>query len=132
MGPFCSRRGRDLNPRESFKPPTRLAGERLRPLGHLSGSAGQAGDARLSEAEWGVSVNLRYRSIGGQEPTLNTDDMGADFAEDLDESVEPPTRGKAWMQIVLVSLGIFVVGTSLLVVLWLLFTSTLALIQAVI
>jgi hypothetical protein len=31
------RRGRDLNPRGSFKPPTRLAGERLRPLGHLSG-----------------------------------------------------------------------------------------------
>ena len=31
-----SRRGRDLNPRGSYKPPTRLAGERLRPLGHLS------------------------------------------------------------------------------------------------
>ncbi len=30
------RRGRDLNPRGGFKPPTRLAGERLRPLGHLS------------------------------------------------------------------------------------------------
>ena len=30
------RRGRDLNPRGSSKPPTRLAGERLRPLGHLS------------------------------------------------------------------------------------------------
>ena len=30
------RRGRDLNPRGSYKPPTRLAGERLRPLGHLS------------------------------------------------------------------------------------------------
>ena len=30
------RRGRDLNPRGGFQPPTRLAGERLRPLGHLS------------------------------------------------------------------------------------------------
>ena len=31
------RRGRDLNPRGGSTPPTRLAGERLRPLGHLSG-----------------------------------------------------------------------------------------------
>ncbi len=30
------RRGRDLNPRRGLKPLTRLAGERLRPLGHLS------------------------------------------------------------------------------------------------
>ena len=30
------RRGRDLNPRRGYKPLTRLAGERLRPLGHLS------------------------------------------------------------------------------------------------
>jgi hypothetical protein len=30
------RRGRDSNPRESFSPPTRLAGECLQPLGHLS------------------------------------------------------------------------------------------------
>ena len=30
------RRGRDLNPRGGLTPPTRLAGERLRPLGHLS------------------------------------------------------------------------------------------------
>lgn len=30
------RRERDLNPRGGFTPPTRLAGERLRPLGHLS------------------------------------------------------------------------------------------------
>ena len=30
------RRGRDLNPRGGSTPPTRLAGERLRPLGHLS------------------------------------------------------------------------------------------------
>ena len=30
------RRERDLNPRSGFKPDTRLAGEPLRPLGHLS------------------------------------------------------------------------------------------------
>jgi UDP-N-acetylglucosamine 1-carboxyvinyltransferase len=30
------RRGRDLNPRGDLRSPTRLAGERLRPLGHLS------------------------------------------------------------------------------------------------
>ena len=30
------RRGRDSNPRYGFRPYTRLAGERLRPLGHLS------------------------------------------------------------------------------------------------
>ena len=32
------RRGRDSNPRWSYKPHTPLAGERLQPLGHLSGS----------------------------------------------------------------------------------------------
>ena len=36
MGGSSWRRGRDLNPRRSYKPLTRLAGERLRPLGHLS------------------------------------------------------------------------------------------------
>ena len=35
-GPCEWRRGRDSNPRDGFKPPTPLAGERLRPLGHLS------------------------------------------------------------------------------------------------
>ena len=35
------RRERDSNPRSSFKPDTRLAGEPLRPLGHLS-VAGQS------------------------------------------------------------------------------------------
>ena len=30
------RRGRDSNPRRGYKPLTPLAGERLRPLGHLS------------------------------------------------------------------------------------------------
>lgn len=34
--PVWWRRGRDLNPRRGDKPLTRLAGERLRPLGHLS------------------------------------------------------------------------------------------------
>ena len=34
------RRGWDSNPRYGFKPYTRLAGERLRPLGHLSGPVG--------------------------------------------------------------------------------------------
>ena len=65
---------------------------------------------------------------------MTTDDMGPDFVDefgDFDETVEPPSRAKAWTQVVLVSLGIFVVGTSLLVVLWMLFTSTLALLQAV-
>ena len=32
------RRGRDSNPRWSYKPHTPLAGERLQPLGHLSSS----------------------------------------------------------------------------------------------
>ena len=43
------RRGRDSNPRESYQPPTRLAGECLQPLGHLSGGVGRRGDpaARL-------------------------------------------------------------------------------------
>src|SRR5262245_2319607 len=35
---MVQRRGRDSNPRESYQPPTRLAGECLQPLGHLSGS----------------------------------------------------------------------------------------------
>ena len=80
-----------------------------------------------------VSAGRRYRSISAREPTLDTDDMGADFVDELDEVItERPTRVKAWTQIVLVSLGVIVVGTSLLVVLWMLFTSALALIQAVI
>ena len=33
---FFWRRGRDSNPRWSFRPHTPLAGERLQPLGHLS------------------------------------------------------------------------------------------------
>ena len=33
---FFVRRGRDSNPRMSYKPITRLAGGRLQPLGHLS------------------------------------------------------------------------------------------------
>src|SRR5439155_18795557 len=36
VGGSDERRGRDLNPRYEFCPYTRLAGERLRPLGHLS------------------------------------------------------------------------------------------------
>jgi hypothetical protein len=64
---------------------------------------------------------------------LDTDDIGADFVDEVgDEITERPTRAKAWTQVVVVSLGVVVVGTSLLVVLWMLFTSTLALIQAVI
>ena len=35
------RRGRDSNPRWRFPPHTRLAGECLQPLGHLSGSPGR-------------------------------------------------------------------------------------------
>jgi hypothetical protein len=36
----AQRRGRDSNPRWSFPPHTRLAGECLQPLGHLSGNGG--------------------------------------------------------------------------------------------
>src|SRR3954447_10156928 len=37
--PVSERRGRDSNPRWSLPPHTRLAGECLQPLGHLSGAA---------------------------------------------------------------------------------------------
>ena len=41
------RRGRDSNPRTSLPPVTRLAGECLQPLGHLSGHGPLSVEARL-------------------------------------------------------------------------------------
>ena len=50
-----------MNPRGSYKPPTRLAGERLRPLGHLS--FGPASDNRFSR-RWRREWDLNPRGGG--------------------------------------------------------------------
>jgi len=55
-----------------------------------------------------------------------------EHAEPDEESVERPTRVRAWTQIGLISLGIVVVGTALVVVLWLLFSLTMGLITELI
>ena len=61
------RRGRDLNPRGGSTPPTRLAGERLRPLGHLSRMTGgyQGTPPALSESG--------FLTSGGSADIGNTD-----------------------------------------------------------
>src|SRR5881227_3152602 len=56
------RRGRDSNPRWSFKPHTRLAGECLQPLGHLSGKWPSSLEAPASG---------RMRGLGGVAERLN-------------------------------------------------------------
>src|SRR5215208_7597455 len=64
MAPFAlQRRGRDSNPRESFPPPTRLAGECLQPLGHLSG---RNQDCMRRNAIVTVAVVIALVALGSQ------------------------------------------------------------------
>ena len=51
------RRGRDSNPRYSFRPYNGLANRRLQPLGHLSGSGAQ--DSRSTPPESGEGSRLK-------------------------------------------------------------------------
>lgn len=73
-----------------------------------------------------VSKNRRYRFVGQPGAEISTDDL--EHPEPDATVVESQTRTRAWTQIILISLGIVVVGTALLVVLWLLFTLTFSLI----
>jgi len=69
----------------------------------------------------------RYRFVGRPGAKISTDDI--EPPEPDDSLIELPTRTRAWTQIIVISLGIIVVGTALLVVLWLLLTLTFSLIS---
>src|SRR5690242_7008213 len=56
------RRARDLNPRGDLSPPTRLAGEHLRPLGQPSG-IGVYGPLRAGSTDVHVTPGLRALQI---------------------------------------------------------------------
>jgi hypothetical protein len=57
------RRGRDSNPRWRLSPHTRLAGECLQPLGHLSrGGRGERPDLRGQCKGWAAGPVIRMRS----------------------------------------------------------------------
>jgi hypothetical protein len=74
-----------------------------------------------------VSRERRYRSVADGGTHISTEDDK--FDDTGTEPTEPPTRARAWTQIVLISVGVVVVGVALLVVLWLLFTLTFSLID---
>src|SRR5687767_11526200 len=67
------RRGWDSNPRDGSTPPTPLAGERLRPLGHLSTSGDgrnqasrQSATLQVDTAECGTPQEMRLAAAHGR------------------------------------------------------------------
>ena len=118
-----------MNPRGSFEPPTRLAGERLRPLGHLSSFRLRRWRQVIRAVRGWAPENRRYRSVGRRGASITIEPT--DPTEPDEVPLEAPSRARAWTQIVLISLGIVIVGISLFVVLWLLFTLTTGLLEEV-